>query len=151
MRLLGVQRPVLAGVEHLELAERADRAGDQHVPAGDLARLAREADGGRVDRLELVLEQLRRQLAPVGAEGVGLDQLGAGADVARVHRDDALGGAQVRLLGAAQAADVAPASSAPMPPSATIGGPLRSRSRKSAIAPSLGRGANQAARSTPTG
>ena len=102
-RLLGVQRPVLARVEHLELAERADRAGDQHVAAGDVARLARQADARRVDRLELVIEELRRQLAPVGAEGVRLDQLGAGADVARVHRDHALGRAQVRLLGAAQA------------------------------------------------
>ena len=94
---------MLAGVEDLELAERADRARDQHVPARDVARLAREADARRVDRLELVLEVLRRQLAPVGAERVRLDQLGPRADVARVHGDDALGRAQVRLLGAAQA------------------------------------------------
>ena len=102
-RLLGVERAVLAGVEDLELAERADRARDQHVAARDLARLAREADARGVDRLELVLEELRRQLAPVGAERVRLDQLGPGADVARVHRDHALGRPQVRLLGAAQA------------------------------------------------
>ena len=101
-RLLGVQRPVLARVEDLQLAERPDRAGDQHVAPGDVARLARQADARRVDRLELVLEQLPRQLAAVGAEGVRLDQLGSGADVARVHRDHALGRAQVRLLGTAQ-------------------------------------------------
>ncbi len=76
--------------------------GDQHVAPGDVARLARQADARRVDRLELVLEQLARQLAAVGAEGVRLDQLGSGADVARVHRDHALGCAQVRLLGTAQ-------------------------------------------------
>ena len=90
---------------------------------GHLARLAREAHRGRVDRLELVLEELAGELAAVGPEGVRLDQLGAGADVARVHGDDALGGAQIRLLGAAQARRTAPRSSAPMPPSATIGGP----------------------------
>ncbi len=101
-RLLGVQRPVLARVEHLELAERPDRAGDQHVTAGDIARLACQADARRVDRLELVLEELACQLAAVGAEGVRLDQLGTGADVARVHGDHALGRAEVRLLRATQ-------------------------------------------------
>ena len=93
---------MLARVEHLQLAERPDRAGDQHVTAGDVACLAGQADARRVDRLELVLEQLPGQLAAVGAEGVRLDQLGAGPDVARVHRDHALGCAQVRLLGAAE-------------------------------------------------
>ena len=71
---------------------------------GDLARLAREPHGRRVDPLELVLEEQRRQLAAVGAEAVRLDQLGAGIDVARVDGDDALGRAQVRLLRAAEAA-----------------------------------------------
>ena len=94
---------MLTAVEDLELAERADRARDQHVTARDVARLAREADARRVDRLELVVEVLRRQLAPVGAERVRLDQLGPGADVARVHRDDALGCPQVRLFRTAEA------------------------------------------------
>ena len=49
--------------------------------------------------------KMRRELAPVGAERVRLDQLGAGADEARVQRHDALRRAQVRLLGAAQARD----------------------------------------------
>src|SRR5204863_1372372 len=39
------------------------------------------------------------ELAPVGAERVGLDQLCAGIDEAHVQRHDGLGGAQVRLLG----------------------------------------------------
>ena len=44
-----------------------------------------------------------RELAPVGAERVRLDQLGARVDEAEVQRDDALGRAEVRLLGRAQA------------------------------------------------
>ena len=51
--------PCSPRIEHLELAERPDRAGDQHVSARDVARLAREAHGRRVDRLELVVEEPR--------------------------------------------------------------------------------------------
>ena len=54
---------------------------------------------GRVDPLEVVLEEVLRQLAPVRAEGVRLDQLGAGVDEADVHRHDRVRGAQIRLLG----------------------------------------------------
>ena len=86
LRLLGVERPVLGRVEDLELPERADRARDEDVPSRDLARLAREAHAGGVDLLERVVEQQPRQLAPVRAEGVRLDQLGARGDVPRVHR-----------------------------------------------------------------
>ena len=102
-RLLGVERAVLVAVEHLELAERPDRPGDHHVAAGDVTRLTGEADACGVDRLELVVEATGRELAAVGAEGVRLDQLRTGGDVARVHRDDALRREQVRLLRAAQA------------------------------------------------
>ena len=77
-----------------------------------------------------------RELRPVRAERVRLDQLGARADVAEVDVDDALGRAEVRLLRAAQARDRA-RESAPMPPSATIGGPDASRSRNLLIAASL--------------
>ena len=84
------------------LAERPDRAADEDVAAGDLARLARELHAGRVDPLELVLEEVRRELPAVGAERVRLDQLGAGVDEAHVQRDDGLRRAQVRLLGRAQ-------------------------------------------------
>ena len=43
------------------------------------------------DLLQLIVQELRRELAPVGAEGVGLDQLGAGADEPCVDGDDRLG------------------------------------------------------------
>ena len=102
-RLLRIERPVLGRIEDLELTERPDRACDEHVLSGDLARLAREADAGRVEILERVVEHDTRELAAIRSEGVRLDQLGASRDVAGMHRDDALGRPDVRLLGAAQA------------------------------------------------
>ena len=103
--LLGVERAVLGCVEHLELAERADCAGDEHLAPCDLARLAGQPDTRRVDRLELLLEVMRLQLAPVGAESIRLDQLGSGADIACVHGDDALRRAEIGFLRAAQSRD----------------------------------------------
>ncbi len=99
----GVERAVLGRVEHLELAERSDRPRDEDVAAGHLARLAGEADACRVDLLEGPVELYPLELAAVRPEGVRLDQLGAGSDVARVDGDDALGRSDVRLLGAAEA------------------------------------------------
>ena len=55
-RLFGVERPVLGGIEHLELAKGADRARDEDVASGDLARLARQADARGVELLERVVE-----------------------------------------------------------------------------------------------
>ena len=102
-----VQEPRLLG-EHLRvvgaaLGQRPDRARDEDVLARDLARVARALHARADDRLELVLEVEPGQLAPVRAEGVRLDQLGAGPDEAQVRGDDALGRADVRLLGTAQA------------------------------------------------
>ena len=85
------------------LGQRPDRACDEDVLPRDLARVARALDARADDRLELVLEVEPGQLAPVRAERVRLDQLGPGPDEAQVRRDDALGRADVRLLGAAQA------------------------------------------------
>ena len=102
LRLRRVERAVLGRVEHLELAERADRPCDEDVAARDLARLAGEPHAGGVDLLERVVEEDARELAPVRAERVRLDQLGARGDVARVDGDHALGRAEVRLLGAAE-------------------------------------------------
>ena len=49
--------------------------------------------------MQIVLEVVRGELPPVGAEGVRLDQVGAGGDEARVELHDGLGRAQVGLLG----------------------------------------------------
>ena len=97
-------RDELGGIEaaQLDVAERPDRAGDEDVAPRDLARLARDAHGGGVDRLRLLREEVARELAAVRAERVRLDELGAGVDVAEVHAEHALGRAEVRLLGAAQ-------------------------------------------------
>ena len=86
-------------------AERADRAGDEDVRAGHLARVARDLHCGLVDRRDLVLEVVLGELAPVRAERVRLDDVRAGADEAEVQREDALGRADVRLLGAAEPGD----------------------------------------------
>src|SRR5437764_386286 len=85
-RLLGEQLVPDAGAGGL--AERADRAGDEDVAADGLARLAGELDRGRVDRLEVVLEEVLSQLAPVRAEAVRLDQVCAGIDEADVKGYD---------------------------------------------------------------
>ena len=106
-RLLGEDLGTLVGRERVGVAERPDRAGDEDLPARDLARLAGELDPGAVDSLELVLQEELRQFLPVGAERVGLDQVRACADEARVEGLDALGRLQVRLLGAAQTRDCA--------------------------------------------
>ncbi len=64
--------------------------------------MARQANRLGVDPLELVLEEVVRELATVGAEGVRLDQLGTGVHEAHVERDDGVRRAQVRLLCATQ-------------------------------------------------
>ncbi len=101
--LLGEDRPTLIRREAAELSERPDRAGDIDVPAGDLTRLAGELDAGLVDRRDLVPEELGAELVAVRTKRVGLDQLRAGVDEARVQRDDAFRRADVRLLRTAQA------------------------------------------------
>src|SRR5256886_13410518 len=103
--LLGEDWPTLIRREAAELSEGPDRAGDIDVPAGDLTRLAGELDAGLVDRRDLVPEELGAELVAVRTKGVGLDQLRAGVDEARVQRDDAFRRADVRLLRTAQAGD----------------------------------------------
>ena len=85
------------------LAERPDRARDEDLAPGHLACVARELHGGRVDPLEVVLEEVVRELAAVRAEGVRLDELRARVDEADVERDDRVRGAEIRLFRAAQA------------------------------------------------
>src|ERR671923_27568 len=75
--------------------------------ANSSVRLACELHAGAVDPLELVLEVVLRELVAVGAERVRLDQVGAGADEARVQGDDAIRRAQVGLLWTPQSRDCA--------------------------------------------
>jgi hypothetical protein len=91
-------------LEVAHVAERTDRAGEEDVPAGDLACLASELHAARVDALELLLQVVLGELVAIRAKGVRLDQLGAGADEPEVQREHALRVAQICLLGAAQAA-----------------------------------------------
>ena len=102
-RLLGEEPGSL--FELRVVTQRADRAPDEDVAPGDLARLSREADAGGDDLLELVLEVVAGQLPTVRAEGVRLDQLGARADEADVQRDDGVRRSKVRLLGGAESRD----------------------------------------------
>src|SRR5581483_12207717 len=87
------------------LAAGPERAGDEDLLPRDLARFAGELHVGRVDRLELVLEEVLRKALAARAERVRLDQLRAGADVAEVDVDDGLRRLRVRLLGHAQPVD----------------------------------------------
>jgi hypothetical protein len=76
-------------------AQRPDRAG--HV--GALARrAARDARPFDVDRDQRVGQTERPELDPVGAEGIGLDDVGAGADVILVDFLDELRPRQVQRI-----------------------------------------------------
>ena len=98
--LLGEE--VAADAGRGRLAERADRPRDEDVAPGDLAGVSGELDRRRVDPLEVVLEEVRGELAAVGSEGVRLDHVGAGVDEADVEGHDRVRGAEVRFLGAAE-------------------------------------------------
>ena len=100
--LLGEDLLALVGLDRL-VAEGADRAGDEHVAARDLPRLASELDAGAVDVRELVLEVVGGELAAVGAERVRFDHVRPGLDEADVELDDGFRRAQVRLFGNADA------------------------------------------------
>ena len=88
-----------------DFPERADRPRDEHVAPRDLPRLSRDLHGPFVDPLDVVLEVMGAELVAVRAEGVGLDQLRASADEPEVQGENALGGAEVRLFGAAETCD----------------------------------------------
>ena len=60
--------------------------------------MPRDAGTGSVDRVHLVGQAEAGQLQAVGAEGVGLDDLRAGAQVGLVDADHEVGIGQVQLL-----------------------------------------------------
>ena len=99
--LLGEHRGLVVSVL-ARVAERPDRARDEHVAAGHLPRVARDLRGRLVDRADVVLEVALAELSPVRPERVRLDQLRAGADEPEVEGEHALRRTQIRLLGAAQ-------------------------------------------------
>jgi hypothetical protein len=76
-------------------AEGADRP-DHRGPAG--GHSASQLGGGPVDPLGLGREAILSEFARVGAEGVGLDDLGAGAEVFPVDGGDQVGLAEVQLV-----------------------------------------------------
>ncbi len=118
-------RPLVAACG---LAERADRARDEDVAARDVARVACELHAGLVDRLDVVLEVVRAELAPVRSEGVRLDQVGTGADEAECSETTLSGARRFASSGQRRRA-TALETRTPMPPSPTSGGPSWSRSR----------------------
>jgi hypothetical protein len=65
----------------------SDRAGHQAVASRDLARLPRQLDRGRVDRLDQFAGVVAREPRARGGEARGLDQLGAGLEVGEVDRE----------------------------------------------------------------
>jgi hypothetical protein len=69
---------------------RGRRRGDQAL-AG---RLASQFGGATVDRRDLLLQSVLRKLGPVGAEGIGLQHIGASLDVLRVDLPHEIGGPQ---------------------------------------------------------
>ena len=72
------------------LAERPDGAEHQHVAPHGLANVAREPHPRPVDLAHPALEPVDGELEAVGAERVGLQEVGAGGDVLLVNPLDGL-------------------------------------------------------------
>jgi hypothetical protein len=96
---------ILRAVAPFEVAQGAERPRDEDRRARDIPRLPGELHAGLDDLFQAIVEQFRGEFAPVGAEGVRLDQLGARPDEAEVHLDDRLRGLEVGFLGTPQARD----------------------------------------------
>ncbi len=76
-------------------AERTDRAHDAGPPG---RRLARQLGSRLVDLLRVVGQSVAAELDGIGAEGVGLDDLGAGPHVGFVHLAHELRLLEVQLV-----------------------------------------------------
>src|SRR6059036_1787064 len=107
-RLLGVGgRHLLEGDAARDrdgLRARAHRAGDEARAVGRLAaraRLAREPRRRGVDLAHLVLQAVLAEHDARAAEGVGLDDVRAGGEVALVHLADHVGAGEDQVLVAA--------------------------------------------------
>ena len=80
------------------LADGADRPGEEDRLARDLPGLARQLDRAEVDVPHPPFEPVTAELDPVGAEGIGFDQLGAGGNVRSVNFLDDFGLCEVELV-----------------------------------------------------
>ena len=89
------------------LADRADRAGQEDRLAGDLAGLASQLDRPNVDVTNPAVEAMAGELDAVGAEGIGLDQLGAGGNVRSVDFLDDFGLREIEFVEGTLEADAA--------------------------------------------
>src|SRR2546425_1142499 len=89
------------------LTDGADRPRDKDWLARDLARLARKLDGPEVDIPHPPFQAVAGELDPVGTEGIGFDQLGAGRNVRSVNFLDDFGLGEVELVEGALEADAA--------------------------------------------
>ena len=109
--LLGVDAAEVVGGEGVEalqrIAERSDRAGHEGVSTDRLDGPAGDRHRGPVDLRDPVLEPVADQLVAVGAEGVGLDDVGAGPEVLPVDFLDEGGAGEVQLIEAAVDEDAA--------------------------------------------
>ncbi len=75
--------------------QRPERPGQQHVAERSIDHAPGNGHGGVVDGLDLVLQAVLGQLETVGAEGVGLNQVRTGVDVAAVDFGHQCGVGQV--------------------------------------------------------
>ena len=111
------------------IAQWADRAGDVDRRGRHLARVSCELHSSRVDRLELLFEKVRGELRR-SAPNVFVSISSAPARMNPRWRSTTLCGERRFASSGQRRRGTALAISVPMPPSAQIGGPLRSRSRK---------------------
>ena len=147
-RLLGEERAAVV-VRVVALSPSGPIEPPMKTSRPEISRASRASfTAVRLIALQLALEEVRPELAAVRAEGVRLDQVGAGADEAEVQRDR-------RSPAPAGSPPPAPAgpgrrrtAARPMPPSATRGGPSRRRSTKRVATPPE---RSQAQRSTTKG
>ena len=97
--LLAIHRPAAGGVQFQLAAarqqQRPDRSGDQALRASGFPGQPRP---GAVDGDDLALQAKSGQAQGIGAEGVGLQQFGAGGRVVGMHPADPLGVDQVEIL-----------------------------------------------------
>ena len=92
------RRLVMCGELARRRTERPDRSGDEHIPAGDIARLPGHLCGPTVERMGAARQPICRQAMPVRPERRGLDEFGTRLDVLAVNGSDQLGPGRRELI-----------------------------------------------------